>query len=363
MINPATYENHGVIIPEITDDQYIFGDQKLGDALVNENGQWGDWLPVEENQNIGLETMACTVFALLNCVETMLRYRYGYVLNLSDRFLAYTSGVTKYGNDPHKVAEQFKNFGDVYEADYPYTQDINTWEKFYAAPAKWLHTKALEIKAEYSFGHSWVTNPTQERMMYALAYSPLTAAVYAWQQNADGIYIRPAGAPSTHDVMIFGYLRNNYWLCFDSYTNNVKKLSWDFGFEAVKRYTLDRQVGNTVEAELGWQSFLYWMQKIIDSIRYGSFLGVARSSEWRHTRREYMRMHPACEATGTTKDLECHHIKSFWQHPELENDHDNLITLTRDMHLWLGHLGDFKSSNPDIRVDARILRDKIKTRR
>jgi hypothetical protein len=270
MITPQTYENHGLIIPEVQENDFIFGDQKLGDFPINPSGDWTQWLPSEENQDVGVEPMACTTFACLNCVETMLRQRYGSTLNYSDRFLAYISGTGKQGNDPHKVAEALRKSGDVLEADYPYTPDQNTWEKFYAKPAKWLYTKYLEFCAEYSFGHSWVTNPTQQRMMDALTYSPLTAGVYAWQFDAVADrYIRPAGMQSTHDVMIYGYLANNYWLCFDSYDQHVKKLAWDFGFDAVKRYTLDRQIATTPESESAWELFKKWFAQVISDLRYG----------------------------------------------------------------------------------------------
>ena len=91
--------------------------------------------------------------------------------------------------------------------------------------------------------------------------------------------------------------------------------------------------------------------------------GARRSSQWRITRKEYARTHPECEATGSTKRLQVHHIKDFSTYPALENDPNNLIMLTRPIHLWLAHLGNYKSINPDIVEDARILLEKIKNRR
>ena len=91
--------------------------------------------------------------------------------------------------------------------------------------------------------------------------------------------------------------------------------------------------------------------------------GRRRSPLWRMVRKEYARKHPKCEATGSTKKLQVHHIKDFSTNPELELDENNLIMLTRPIHLYLAHLGSYRSINPDIVEDAKILLEKIKNRR
>ena len=257
--------NYGLIVKPPEPEHFIFGAGQLGDTPVLTDGDWSSWLPVPEVQNVAIEPMACVSFSTLNAVETMVRQKYGQNRNFSDRFLALISGTTTQGNDPNTVAEALRKSGDVSETYWPYTPIEDTWEKFYAVPPKNLHTLALEFKAEFAFGHSWVTNPTQQRMMDALNYSPLTAGVHAWSSNGD-IYYRPTGASSNHDVMIFGYLRNNYWLIFDSYSNSgtvIKKLAWDYEFEAVKRFTLNRNVNNTPQAESAWERFLSLLRRIL----------------------------------------------------------------------------------------------------
>lgn len=93
--------------------------------------------------------------------------------------------------------------------------------------------------------------------------------------------------------------------------------------------------------------------------------GLARSGHWPHVRAEQLRRQPVCQATGLTAadgaELEAHHIYPFHfcvlvGRPDLELDLRNLITLARapdDVHLLLGHLDDFRSSNLDVVGDCR----------
>lgn len=90
-------------------------------------------------------------------------------------------------------------------------------------------------------------------------------------------------------------------------------------------------------------------------------VGAARSGKWPSVRAEYLKLHPTCEACGTDKDLNVHHIHPFHEHPELELQMSNLITLCREHHLTLGHDPDgpdgpmprnWSASNPHVRRDA-----------
>lgn len=84
--------------------------------------------------------------------------------------------------------------------------------------------------------------------------------------------------------------------------------------------------------------------------------GAARSSKWSEVRRDFLKLHPACEACGVTTDLNVHHIKPFNQFPELELDPRNLITLCRKHHFEVGHLGNWRTANATVRADAAKIR-------
>ncbi len=245
--------NHGLILDKpVPNKDYVFGgDLRLGGDPIVPDGQWDQWVPADEMQNLAMEPMACATFGTLNCVETLERQEFGDTRNYSDRFLANVSGTTQMGNSPQTVAETLRKKGCVYESDWPYTSVVDTWEKFYSTIPQRLYTLALTFVAEFAFGHEYV-GTDQQSMMDALKFSPLGVDVFAWVQDTNGLYYRPANTFSDHWVMIYGYDRNNHWKCFDSYDNTHKKLRWDFGFAMVKRYTLHRQVVN----ETAWTKFL-----------------------------------------------------------------------------------------------------------
>jgi 5-methylcytosine-specific restriction enzyme A len=82
----------------------------------------------------------------------------------------------------------------------------------------------------------------------------------------------------------------------------------------------------------------------------------ARSGKWRTVEKNFLLEHPVCAACGGSKKLNVHHIKPFHMFRELELDPNNLITLCmsfeREDHVLLGHCGNFKLYNPNIREDA-----------
>jgi 5-methylcytosine-specific restriction endonuclease McrA len=81
-----------------------------------------------------------------------------------------------------------------------------------------------------------------------------------------------------------------------------------------------------------------------------------RSPECRRVRDEHLEKFPMCEACGTTKELQVHHIKPFHLDPHLELDEDNLITLCMakfNCHLNIGHGGSFNMYNPNVIQDSR----------
>ena len=64
-----------------------------------------------------------------------------------------------------------------------------------------------------------------------------------------------------------------------------------------------------------------------------------------------------------TEDVHVHHIEDFSTNPDRELDPTNLITLRRDIHLLFGHLGNYRSINPDIIEDAKVWKVKLEGRR
>jgi|ERR1700722_13258893 len=73
--------------------------------------------------------------------------------------------------------------------------------------------------------------------------------------------------------------------------------------------------------------------------------------------KDFLVSHPTCAACGSKKSLNVHHCLPFHIDKSLELDEKNLITLcmnTRECHLHIGHCGDFKKYNPNVRKDAAL---------
>ncbi len=229
---------YGYISDPEDKNAYVFGNSQLTQDILVPDGQWTQWLPSDEFQNFGyFEPYACASYGTLNCIETLLRRRYGEIENYSDRYLAAETGTgARQGNSPHFIAEWLRLNGDVYETDWP-AADITSFEDYYRTPPL-LSDKFLP---EFDFGHEYV-NSNPKDMKDALKLSPLGVSVYGWALDEDGLYYCPEGSRNNHWVELYGYEDGKYWKIFDSYSNSHKTLKWDFSFEIVKRYHIERTV-------------------------------------------------------------------------------------------------------------------------
>ena len=90
--------------------------------------------------------------------------------------------------------------------------------------------------------------------------------------------------------------------------------------------------------------------------------GAARSSGWSTLSRRIIAEVGECEATGSKKNLEAHHIIPFHLRPDLELVRSNIIVLNKWIHFFLAHFGYYGSWNENIREHAKWLRDLIKNR-
>ena len=81
-----------------------------------------------------------------------------------------------------------------------------------------------------------------------------------------------------------------------------------------------------------------------------------RSPHWGALVRRHLALYPTCAACGGRLFRQVHHVVPFHDRPDLELDPGNLITLCmrplRSCHLKVGHWGNWRSSNPNVRLDA-----------
>ena len=89
-------------------------------------------------------------------------------------------------------------------------------------------------------------------------------------------------------------------------------------------------------------------------------LGAKRSNHWRTVRNAFIKKNPACAYCSGFLDLQVHHVQPFHIKPEKELDPDNLITLCEhagiNCHLKIGHLNNWKSFNPDVKINCIVHR-------
>lgn len=107
------------------------------------------------------------------------------------------------------------------------------------------------------------------------------------------------------------------------------------------------------------------LKNIKDAAQGKAPLGHKRSHKWPTVRKNHLKEHSACVVCGDTKKLEVHHIKPFHEHPELELEPTNLLTMCESKsygiicHLLIGHNGSYKSINPNVVEDAAAWRKKL----
>ncbi len=242
-------KDHGFIAPTIEADHYVFGSNKILGSVLQENGQWDDFLPEEEVQNVnGLEVYNCTAFGTTSIVEMILKRLGKGQNNYSDRYVGTMAETRPPGNSPHTVAECIRTIsGLVDEKLLPFSEDINDVDTYFSLGNDGENLKAIgwEWLKTHDFKHEWVftTQMTAkeriEQLKEALKYSPIGVSVRAWVQDDDGLYIKNEGEGDTHWTVLYGYEEGKYWKVFDSYSDHgtvKKKLAWNYAYTFTKKY-------------------------------------------------------------------------------------------------------------------------------
>lgn len=107
------------------------------------------------------------------------------------------------------------------------------------------------------------------------------------------------------------------------------------------------------------------LKYIKDRIQGKAPAGAKRSSQWPKVRKEHLSKNPLCAVCGSTKKVEVHHMIPFHENPLLELEPSNLITLCEakkkgiNCHLLVGHLGNYRGSNPDVLTDSQSWSEKL----
>jgi len=243
--------NHGFLPDIIQEDHYVLGSgmasKRFGAAALMPDGHgWGKYKPEKELQNKnGVETLACTVYGSLNAWETLANYYdlHDFPKDCSERFNAILAGITRSGGSPHRSCESIRESGVIPEQTLPFDGTIYSWDYYYSPkpmdPA--LASLGKRILRKYVFGHEWVwpdgTVDRPTRLKSALSRGPVCVSMHAWKEK-NGMYYKDKGDADNHWLQLLDYKEGKYWLVYDHYEKDEKKITWDTEFECAKLYFL-----------------------------------------------------------------------------------------------------------------------------
>lgn len=218
------------IYPTITERHYRLG--SVVSPILRENGDWRDFLPPEERQNIrGIESSACYIEAQQHAIATILEEQFGMNdNNFSARFNALKSNGTDYGGDPLEGAESIRKDGLIPDALMPFGDDIQSWSDFHS----WKGVnESLCEKTGKDFLDDWILNyeivfergeskeVKYRRLKEALKYSPIPMSVYGWVDE-NGVYIKPESENDNHLTLCVYVDEQNRPYFFDTYSPFIK---------------------------------------------------------------------------------------------------------------------------------------------
>lgn len=261
-LNKSVKVESGFIKDKIEREHHKKGDGMFAGEILQPSGQWTDYLPAVEPQNKYFETYCCTVFNTIKPVCILAKRKFGEDWDKAERFNSVLANIISgHGGSPHTASETIRKNGVIEQSSLPWTEDLyNFWR--YARPNPMTEpylTEGNQWLRSYTFGHDWVYSlgssrlkqwfasvgyklgfkTIQEAMMDALQYSPLGVSVYAWQLR-NGLAYKNTWQQDNHWTCCVGYVKDQYWIIYDSYLNCNIKCEWGYPFGFVKRYSLDK---------------------------------------------------------------------------------------------------------------------------
>ncbi len=233
-------KNYGLKLDIPDSRDYIFG-ATLPFTEVQSDGNWEAYLPEREFQNLfGVDPQACVSYTVLNCVETLIKKKYGIEKNFSERFLASISGTKEGGNSPRTVCNYLRKCGVVPQEVWPFDSSVDTFEKYYEDIPQDIKNLALEFVNEWDFKYEIVPS-TPQMITMALKCSPLLISVSAWFEK-DGKFYRPEGMTDNHATTMFYEREGEFRRVFDSYDKPcIKDVEWNAIPMQVVRFSIEKR--------------------------------------------------------------------------------------------------------------------------
>lgn len=250
----------GFIDAPIVETDKMFG--SYGDNEIKcPDGNWTKYLPKNEKQRQGFESMACTNFSSTTAVEILMTRliedklmsignlawlnENGYIddsghINFSDRFDAIMSNTSPdFGNTLKAPADAKHKYGLIPESMLPW---VDTPAEYFDRNkiTNEMKSMGLEFLKRFPINYEFVY-PAEYSA--ALKVSPLANACYAWPLSVNGIYYRVENTIN-HAIAVI-VPPPDYWHIMDSYDPFVKKLTNNYQFSGhAIRYIIREVVDN-----------------------------------------------------------------------------------------------------------------------
>lgn len=238
--------------PTIKETDFHFGSGKIVGTVLRENGDWRDYLPLEEAQSRAwLEPSSCYVSAQQNAIATILEEQFGIKdSNFSARFNCIFANGTPSGGDPLVGAQTFRDYGLIPEELLPFNENIYTWQEFVSFK---YANKNVCLSSGKGFKGAWELNydivSTREepldvkfkKLKEALKYSPICLSVWG-ETDANGNYVpKQQGIHDTHFVeAVYVDDENRIWIR-DTYPKFDKILPSFYNFDFSLRWSIAKK--------------------------------------------------------------------------------------------------------------------------
>lgn len=239
----------GLVLQDLVPEDYILGandPKKLGHQVLIEDGHWANHLPVQEIQRVrDGDTFGCVSFSFNNALEMLHKRKYGYEINVSDRFVTVGSGTVRgVGNSMKGVSEWVRKNGFVYETDWPYSREM-TLDEFYALLTREILEKGKGMLSTYETAYMALGGAGQTTLLEGMQFSPVQVAIegrYTFDAQGRVVY---NGGNYTHAVLLFDYVIEDgkvteYWV-FDSETEQFLRFRGDYAFVAPYIHFLEKK--------------------------------------------------------------------------------------------------------------------------
>lgn len=339
------------VYPEIKDTDYRFGSFQLIGTPLREDGDWRDYLPPEEDQNVrGVESSACYIEGQQHAVATLEEEVFGEKdNNYSARFNALLSNGTPNGGDPLKGAYSMHKDGLVKQQSMPW-DGVTSWDDFHS----W---KGVNEKDLINEGKTYLTKKTinydivferwesvenkYTKLKQALKYSPVPVSVDAWYEE-NGEYVK-LNKQDNHLVLAVYVDDKNRIYVRDTYSPYLKILKANYNCDFAMRWSVQKKSPTEQKASLiSWmldlsKQALALMLKLLPILKSEQPVSEATPKlkylwDTPDVARHSVRL--LCDEMGLTvaeKNLICQVINcesGFHQYAKNENKYDGKVTST-----------------------------------